>query len=50
MQLKSELIRSVLLEEFERNKRFISRYQKEADELQKGSIFKLFDILSKFFI
>lgn len=38
--MKSEIIRSVFLDELERNKRLIARYKKEVEELPKGSIFK----------
>lgn len=38
--MKSELIRSVFLDELERNNRLIARYEKELFELPKGSIFR----------
>lgn len=38
--MKSDVIRSVFLDELERNKRLISRYEKEIEDLPKGSIFK----------
>ena len=38
--MKSDVIRSVFLDELERNKRLISRYEKEIENLPKGSIFK----------
>ena len=38
--MKSDVIRSVFLDELERNKRLISRYEKEMEDLPKGSIFK----------
>ena len=38
--MKSELVRSVFEDEFERNKRLISRYEKEIERLPKGAVFK----------
>ena len=38
--MKSEIIRSVFLDELERNKRMVARYEKECESLPKGSIFK----------
>ena len=38
--MNSDVIRSVYLDELERNKRLISRYEKEMEDLPKGSIFK----------
>ena len=38
--MKSELVRSVFEDEFERNKRLISRYEKEIERLPKGTVFK----------
>ncbi len=38
--MKSELIRSVFLDELERHKRMVARYEKECDSLPKGSVFK----------
>ncbi|MBO4858437.1 MAG: hypothetical protein J5527_07975 [Treponema sp.] len=38
--MKSDLIRSVFLDELERNKRLLARYEKEVHELPKGSLFK----------
>lgn len=38
--MKSDLILSVFADELERTKRLISRYEKEAESLPKGSIFK----------
>ena len=38
--MKSDVIRSVFLDELERNKRLISRYEKEMEDLPKGAIFK----------
>ena len=37
--MKSEIIKSVFIDELERNKRLISRYMAELEELPKGSIF-----------
>lgn len=39
MKLKSDSIRSVFLDEFERNKRLIDRYFKELDKFPKGSVY-----------
>ncbi|MGN0728030.1 hypothetical protein [Treponema sp.] len=38
--MKSDLIRSVFLDELERHKRMILRYEKETESLPKGSVFK----------
>lgn len=38
--MKSESIKAVFIDELERNKRMIARYQKEMDSLPKGSLFK----------
>ena len=38
--MKSELILSVFKDELERTKRLISRYESEAENLPKGSVFK----------
>lgn len=38
--MKSELVRSVFEDEFERNKRLVSRYEKEIERLPKGAVFK----------
>lgn len=38
--MKSDLIISVFKDEYERNTRIIARYEKEVQELPKGSIFK----------
>ena len=37
--MKSEVLKSVLIDELERNKRFISRYEAEIAGLPKGSVF-----------
>lgn len=38
--MKSESIKAVFIDELERNKRMITRYQKEMELLPKGSLFK----------
>lgn len=38
--MTSQIIRSVFLDELDRNKRLISRYEDEIKKLPKGSIFK----------
>lgn len=38
--MKSDLIRAVFADEFERNKRLIARYEKEMESFPKGAIFK----------
>lgn len=38
--MKSETIKAVFIDELERNKRMILRYQKEMESLPKGSLFK----------
>ena len=38
--MKSENLRAVFFDEYERNKRLLERYKKELDSLPKGSIFK----------
>ena len=38
--MKSEIIRSVFLDEHEKNRRMVARYEKECNLLPKGSIFK----------
>ena len=51
--MKSELIRSVFLDELDRNNRLILRYEKELSALPKGSLLRrkignqLYDSLSK---
>ena len=37
--MKSEIIQAVFKDELERTKRLISRYEKEAENLPKGSIY-----------
>lgn len=38
--MKSENLRAVFLDEYERNKRLLNRYKEEQNSLPKGSIFK----------
>lgn len=38
--MKSDLIRFVFLDELERHKRMIARYENELENLPKGSVFK----------
>ena len=38
--MKSEIIKSVFLDELERHKRMVARYEKECASLPKGSVFK----------
>ncbi len=37
--MKSDVIKSVFIDELERNKRLVSRYEEEVDKLPKGSLF-----------
>lgn len=38
--MKSEIVKSVFQDELERNQRLVARYEKELENLPKGSIFK----------
>ena len=38
--MKSDIIRAVFLDELERHKRMIQRYEEECKSLPKGSVFK----------